>query len=47
MGLALVKRIVAQHGGRVWVEPGEQGRGTAFCFTLPEPPPESRAESAD
>jgi len=41
VGLALVKRIVAQHGGRVWVEPGEAGRGAAFCFTLAEPLPGS------
>jgi two-component system sensor kinase FixL len=34
MGLALVKKIVEHHGGRVWVE-SELGQGAAFCFTLP------------
>ena len=34
---ALVKRIVELHGGRVWVEAGEAGRGTTVCFTLPGP----------
>ncbi len=38
VGLALVRRIVALHGGRVWVESGAGARGTTFCFTLPEPP---------
>jgi len=33
MGLALCKRIVEHHGGRIWFEPGI-GEGTIFYFTI-------------
>jgi PAS domain S-box-containing protein len=35
IGLALVKRIIEVHAGRVWVESEGEGMGSRFCFTVP------------
>ena len=35
IGLAIVREVVRQHGGRAWVEPGDAGRGARFVIALP------------
>jgi signal transduction histidine kinase len=45
IGLALCKKIVDYHGGRIWIDTEHAG-GTRICFTLPAQPAPGRADQA-
>ncbi|WP_432842891.1 sensor histidine kinase [Dactylosporangium sp. CA-092794] len=43
IGLAICKRIVEHHGGRIWLD-ASYTSGARICFTLPAPPPVTDGE---
>jgi signal transduction histidine kinase len=43
IGLAMVKKIIEYHGGRIWLDT-EFTSGTRFCFTLPMLPEDADAD---
>jgi signal transduction histidine kinase len=46
IGLAMVRKIIEYHGGRIWLDATHEGPGSTFRFTLPklESPTESRTD---
>jgi signal transduction histidine kinase len=44
LGLALTRRLVELHGGRIWVESEGDGKGSTFTFVLPDRTPAAPSE---
>ena len=36
LGLRIAKELVEMHGGRIWTQSEDEGRGNVLCFTIPK-----------